>query len=116
MIGRVRADLLHMKISKPKILLGIPIALLSLEAYIGILFGYFFANFFSKILPSFSFNIKNYRLHVHHWFMGTIAVMLTIFLNLSPLIRPISLGFFGGVIFQGISSYPDWHKILIRVK
>jgi len=35
-------------------------------------------------------------------------------LNFSPLPMNFSLGFSGGLVFQGILCYDDWHKILIK--
>lgn len=105
-----------MKITKKsKILLGIPVAFLSPQAFIGGLFGYFSANYLSKFIPSLLLNIRNYKLHIHHWLFGLIFGIFTISFDfLSPLINPIFFGFLAGIIFQGISNYPDWYKILVK--
>jgi polyferredoxin len=112
-----------MKISKKKILLGIPIILISLEIYLGIIFGYFVAKFFSGKqsgvqgkIKSFFLNIGNYRLHLHHWLLGLGTLISVTAFNLSLPFSRFSLGFFGGMVFQGIYCYSDWYQILIRRK
>lgn len=111
-----------MKISKKKILLGIPIILISLELYFGVLFGYFLGKILSgkqvgqkgKLALFNVFNIGKWKLHIHHWFYGLVILVSIFFFDL-PLPQ-FSFGFFGGLIFQGIFCYPDWYKILIKQK
>jgi len=112
-----------MKISKPKIFLSLPLALFSFEAYLSALFGYFFAKFFSGRrvgqkgkIKSIAFSIGKYRVHLHHWLLGLGILISAIIFNFYFLSPKISFGFLGGLVFQGVSSYPDWHKILIKMK
>jgi len=109
------------KLVKPKFFLGVPLALFSLEVYFGAIFGYLFAKFLSgkqvgdpAKIKSLAFNISNYRFHFHHWFYGLGILVFVLLLGLSFPFPQFSFGFLGGFIFQGISSYPDWHKILIK--
>ena len=97
---------------KTKLLLGIPIAILSLKIYLGTIFGYFFAKFLAGKIGSIVFNMGNYKLHFHHWMIGLIGLIFVFLYNFSPLINHLTYGFFGGLIFEGISNYSDWHKIL----
>ncbi len=111
------------KLIKPKILLSTPLALFSLEIYLGALSGYFFAKFLSGKqvglpgkIKSLVFDIGHHKLHLHHWLYGLGILIFAISSNFFPIFSQFSYGFLGGFIFQGISSYPDWHKILIRKK
>ena len=111
------------KLNKPKILLSTPLSLFSLEIYLGALLGYFFAKFLSGEqvglpgkIKSFAFEIGHYKLHVHHWLYGLGILIFAISSNFFPIFSQFSYGFLGGFIFQGISSYPDWHRILVRKK
>ena len=115
-----------MKISKKKILLGAPavaLPLVSLQAFFGALLGYFLAKFIAgnekKGTPgkvkSIAFNVGNYRLHLHHWLFGSIVLVPSWYYGFLPFDK-FSWGFLGGLIFHGIYSYSDWHKILTRRK
>ncbi len=102
------------KIKKSKILLGTPIALFSIEVYLGIILGYFAAEFFSPRLKSITFDIGRYKFHFHHWLLGLGILPLLLIYKFSLLPITLSSGFLGGLIFQGIFSYPDWHRIIIK--
>jgi len=103
------------KFKKPKFLLGLPIALFSLEIYLGTLLGYFSFKFFTGKVPSLVFNIGNYRLHFHHWLYSLVILIPALYYNFLPFPQ-FSYGFLGGAIFQGIYCYQDWHKVLTRKK
>ena len=111
------------KFVKPKFLLGIAIALISLELYLGVLFGYFLGKFLSAKktgqenkwgIKSIVLHIGRWKLHLHHWFYGLGILTSLFFLNLS--LPQFSYGFLGGLIFQGIISYPDWYKVLVKIR
>jgi len=111
------------KLVKPKFFLGVPLALFSLEVYLGALLGYFSFKFFSGKdagypgkIKSLAFNLGNYRIHLHHWFYGLGILVFVLLLGLSFPFPQFSFGFLGGLVFQGISSYPDWHRILFKRK
>ena len=104
------------KFNIPKVILGIPIALISLRLYFAVVFGYFFARFLSGRLDSVVLNLGNYTIHFHHWMMGVIGLIFVLLYNFSPVIEKVVFGFLGGLIFEGISSYPDWNKILTKNK
>jgi len=100
---------------KSKIILGTPVALFSVEIFLGMVFGYLFANFFSPRIKSITFNFGKYKFHLHHWllFLSVLPFYLTYkFLPFLPY--EFTSGFLGGLIFQGISCYNDWYKILVR--
>ncbi|MFH1582539.1 MAG: hypothetical protein ABIA08_02175 [bacterium] len=102
------------RLREQKILYGIPIAIFSFEIYLGILIGYFMANFCSPRINSLVFNIGSYKLHLHHWMLGLAGLILVVNLNFSSLPLYFSSGFCGGLIFQGVSCYKDWNKILVK--
>jgi len=104
-----------MKILKSKFFLSLPIALLSLEIYLGSLVGYFSFKFFTGKIPSLAFNIGNYRLHLHHWLYGLAIMLSGLYYNFLPFPQ-LSYGVLGGMIFHGIYSYRDWHRIIVKQK
>lgn len=110
-----------MKISKRKIFLSLPIALISFEIYLGILTGYLMGKIFSGketgkpgIKKSTIFNLGRYQIHIHHWIAGAGIIASALIFNFSFPYPQFSYGFLGGIIFQGILSYSDWHKILVK--
>jgi len=105
-----------LEVERSKFLLWVPVVLISLEAYFAGLSGYFFAKFFAGRLNSLVINLGRYKFHIHHWLMGSIALTVTILYNLPPLMNFLFFGFMGGIIFEGISSYSDWHRVLVRNK
>ena len=102
------------KINIPKFILGIPIALISVRIYFAVVFGYFFARFLSGRLDSVVFSFGNYTLHFHHWMMGAVGLIFFLWYSLSPTMENLAFGFLCGLIFEGVSSYPDWNKILTK--
>lgn len=108
------------KINK-KFLLSIPVALISLEIYFGIIFGYFLGKFISGqgtgqkgLIKSIVFNFGDYKLHLHHWLLSLGILISTFLTNFFIPFPQFSLSLLGGLMIQGIFCYPDWHKILIR--
>ncbi|HUW72217.1 MAG TPA: hypothetical protein VMV66_03485 [Candidatus Humimicrobiaceae bacterium] len=116
-----------MKILKSKILLSLPLVLLSWEIYIGVLFGFFLSKYLSakeagqknRWWKSLVFTIGSYNLHLHHWLYSLtvlIAILISgLYHNFIPLPQ-LSFGFLGGAIFHGIYSYRDWYRVVVRHK
>ncbi len=105
---------------KLKILLITPVAFFSPEVYLGMVLGYFAGKFGGGKKPSqpgtvksVIFNIGNYKLHLHHWLIGLGILTSAVWYSFLPLPH-FSFGILGGLIFQGIFCYQDWHQILIR--
>ena len=100
-----------------------PLALLSLEVFLGGISGFFLSKYLSakeagqsnRWWKSLAFDIGNYKLHFHHWLYGLVALTLGLYYNLLPFPQ-LSLGFLGGAIFQGIYCYRDWYKVITRQK
>lgn len=109
-----------MRISKRKIFLGLPVALLSVEIYLGMLAGYLAGKFLAgkkvgqppAILKSLVFGVGSYKLHIHHWMYGSGILISSLSLNFLPPWPQFSLGILGGVILQGIITYSDWYQII----
>jgi len=106
------------KISKKKILLGIPVALVSLEIYFGMLAGYLTGKIFAGkkvgqqgLIKSIRLDFGNRKIHFHHWLTCIGMLVSAFFLNFWPPFARFFAGGLIGMIFHGISSYSDWHKI-----
>lgn len=86
---------------------------------LGIIIGFFVANFFSgkredkqERLKSLKFDTKKYTVHVHHWFIATsILIILAIFNFYNDIIYGILIG----LIIQGL-TYRDFYKIIYSRK
>lgn len=107
---------------KKKIMLATPIALLSIEIFVGVIIGYLTGRVFSGkqvgqqgMIKSIVFRIGSYKLHFHHWLVcaGALAFFS---LHSPPVLAHFSYGFFGGVIVHSIFSYSDWYKIITKKK
>jgi len=60
------------------------------------------------------FPFKRWRIHLHHWlYAGCLLVVFSI-TNVQFLHPMITFGFLGGLVFQGIYFYSDWHRIVVR--
>ena len=93
-----------------------------MNAYIivlGIIIGFFVANFFSGKkegeqgrLKSLKFDTKKYTVHIHHWF---IAILILIILVIFNFYNDIIYGILIGLIIQGL-TYRDFYKIIYSRK
>lgn len=110
-------------ISKKKALLAIPVALISVEIYFGVLLGYIAGKFLAAKetgernrwdIKSLVFSVGSWKVHLHHWFYGLGILVSIVSFNFSPPFPQFSAGLLGGFIIQGITSYSDWYKILRR--
>jgi len=108
------------KINK-KFLFWIPLALISLQIFLGIIIGYFLGKFLSgeKIghqgtIKSIVLRLGRYRLHLHHWLLCFGILILSLLTKIFLPFPQFSLSFLGGLMIQGIVCYPDWHKIFIK--
>jgi len=91
-----------------------PLALFSLEAYFGMVIGYFAANFLSPRVQSLTFNVGAYKIHLHHWCWALTVLPAFLAYKFIPLPIYLTSGFLGGIVFQGIFCYSDWHKIIVK--
>ena len=105
--------------NKKGIGLTIALALISLELGLGIIFGYFTARLLAGkqtgqqgIIKSLTFQFGDYKLHLHHWLLSFGVLAFAFFFNLFHF--HFFYGFIGGWVIQGVFSYKDWKKILIK--
>lgn len=105
---------------KSKFIPTAPLMFISLEFYLGLIFGYLLTKVLAGKKPgeqgfikSLIFNIGSWRVHLHHWLIGAaILVSGVIFSFLSY--TSFSFGFIGGMVYQGVRDYPDWPKIIAK--
>lgn len=86
----------------------------------GLLFGYLASKIFSKyFLESGKVDCvyincgKKYKLHLHHWILGLIFLLLVWVLD-SLYLPSFFLGTVLGIIAHDIYDYNDWHKVLVK--
>jgi hypothetical protein len=110
-----------MKISKRKFLLTVPLAVISFEIYFGVLIGYIGAFIIAGketgkdgIFRSLVFDMGKYRVHLHHWVFGLTVIPVAVHYNLTFLSDQLVVGMLGGLAYQGITCYKDWHQVLIK--
>ena len=53
-------------------------------------------------------------IHLHHWLYSLCLIGLSFATGIHFLTPAITFGLLGGLVFQGIYCYSDWHVILIR--
>ncbi len=64
--------------------------------------------FRSVVIP-----LKKWGVHLHHWLYSLFLISLSSITGVHFLTPEITYGLLGGLVFQGIYSYGDWHIILI---
>jgi len=63
-------------------------------------------------LKSIVIPFRTWRVHLHHWLYSIWLVGLSSTTGIHFLTPTITYGLLGGVAFQGIYCYSDWHIIL----
>ena len=56
---------------------------------------------------------RKWGIHLHHWLYSLCLIGLSFTTSMHFLTPGITYGLLGGLIFQGIYCYSDWHVILI---
>ena len=102
-----------------KIFLGLPLALISIQVFLGVLLGYFFGKIISGKktgepgkIKSIILKMGHYKLHLHHWLLSTGILILNFLAGIFLPFPKFSLSFLGGLAIQGILCYSDWHQII----
>lgn len=81
---------------------------------IGFALGYFFFKIFAgkyegdKSKYSLRFSVGKYYIHLHHWFISFVLVIIFYFLNIHNF---LIFGFLIGSIIQGL-TYQDWYYFI----
>ena len=57
--------------------------------------------------------LGKWKLHLHHWLCSVWAIALSAIIGFHLLPPPVTYGLLGGLVFQGIYCYGDWHRILV---
>lgn len=57
---------------------------------------------------------RRWRIHFHHWLYSLWLIGLSSATGMYFLTPTITYGLLGGIAFQGIYSYSDWHIILLK--
>ncbi len=65
-------------------------------------------------LPSVILPIGKLKIHFHHWFICSIAIVITLLKGCWFLPSELLYGFLGGIALQGIYYYKDWYQIIKR--
>ncbi|MFC2056714.1 hypothetical protein ACFLTO_03990 [Chloroflexota bacterium] len=52
-------------------------------------------------------------IHLHHWLYSLCLITLSSITGMYFLTPTITYGLLGGLVFQGVYSYSDWHVIII---
>jgi len=87
---------------------------------LGIIIGHFSTNYYHKKVEGRSRLKKvhipffRWKIHFHHWIMGVVAGLTFWLIGVWDILPHIILGMTGGVIFHGIYSYDNWHKIVLK--
>ncbi|MBU1015153.1 hypothetical protein KKI17_01785 [Patescibacteria group bacterium] len=99
---------------------AIPVVMLfSLEFGMGMATGYFAGKLLAGSgvdvrgrAPSLTLRIKNYKVHIHHWFHSLFILLCALGLNFYIFNPSIFYGFLGGAVFQGVLGYSDWYRFI----
>lgn len=86
----------------------------SILFFCGAIIGYLAVNYLAKKLKSIRFSFGGYIIHLHHWFFASVALLIIFFTGLYNSLSVLFLGLGGGIIFEGIYCYNDWHKIISK--
>ncbi len=86
---------------------------------LGLVIGYIGTKIFSKYLiesgkvDCIYIDCGKYKIHFHHWILGTLLLLLVWFIDYFYLPR-FFVGVVAGVIAHDIYDFNDWHKVLIK--
>lgn len=57
--------------------------------------------------------IRRWGIHLHHWLYSLLLISLSFTTGMHFLTPEITYGLLGGLVFQGIYFYGDWHVIVV---
>ena len=95
----------------PGITLAVSFYYVSIIFVVGIILGYLGTDFFRrKFLDTgkiklIILKLGDYRIHVHHWILGGIAMSLIFYMNLAYSLPIVVLGGLGGLIVHDFHKY-----------
>ncbi|OHA62511.1 MAG: hypothetical protein A3E07_00650 [Candidatus Wildermuthbacteria bacterium RIFCSPHIGHO2_12_FULL_45_9] len=104
----------------PKLSILIPM-FISIELGLSMLVGYFAARMCAGPspktrgrIPSLIFRTRTHKVHLHHWFVFSNILIVTMVLHVFIATPNIFYGFLGGIIAQGVLYYDDWHHLVSK--
>ena len=56
---------------------------------------------------------RRWKIHLHHWLSSLCLIGISSTIGIHFLTPAITFGLLGGLAFQGIYCYGDWHVILV---
>jgi hypothetical protein len=59
---------------------------------------------------------REYQFHLHHWLLASLVGAISAINGFSLVSPGVFYGFLGGLVFQGLYCYTDWHRIVISKK
>lgn len=65
-------------------------------------------------LGSIMIPFRKWRFHLHHWLYSLWLISVSLVTGMYFIAPAITYGTLGGVTFQGIYCYKDWHVILVN--
>lgn len=86
---------------------------------LGVVAGYLASKLFSKYLVEHGkvdmiyVDFGKWKLHLHHWIMGAIFLLLVWFVD-KIYLPTFFVGAVMGIIVHDIYDYNDWHKVLVK--
>ena len=86
----------------------------------GIVIGYFGTNLFCKKFVKTGkvkiviFDLGNWKIHLHHWIMGGLAILVIYFIGFLSSLPIFFIGTLGGLIFHDFYTDKKWYKIIYK--
>lgn len=89
--------------------------------YLGCVLGYFICKYCGGVeagvqgrVRSIIIPLSSYEIHLHHWFLSSMAAVVSAVQGFFLIAPGLFYGVLGGLILQGILCYGDWHRIVRR--
>ena len=57
--------------------------------------------------------VGRWKIHLHHWLCSLGLIGLSTTMGVYFLTPAVTYGLLGGLVFQGVYCYSDWHRIVL---
>jgi hypothetical protein len=87
---------------------------------VGIILGYLGTDFFKKKfldtgkIKLIILRLGDYRIHVHHWILGGMAISFVAYVNLVYSLPIVVLGGLGGLIVHDFYTDKEWYRVIYK--
>ncbi|MEA3344135.1 MAG: hypothetical protein U9Q16_00395 [Patescibacteria group bacterium] len=104
----------------PGITLAVSFYYASIIFVVGIILGYLGTDFFKKRfldtgkIKLIILRLGDYRVHVHHWILGGVAVSLISYIGLAYSLPVVVLGGLGGLIVHDFHTDKEWYRVIYK--